>query len=184
MSEGHRFRSITLISSSGESMLVSLMRGDLLTPRSSDTLTWGPMDLHQFLVGASQGSFTFTWFVDILTLFFTVGEGAAVHAGLWEQRGHDTVTHLRADSVLPWCLWLELLAEAAVPEPTVEEDTGNEGMVLLSYVITGTRTGECVFVYACVCVCLSLDWTDWRTADPPAVCMTCPILHPATLCKQ
>lgn len=101
MSEGHRFRSITLISSSGESMLVSLMRGDLLTPRSSDTLTWGPMDLHQFLVGASQGSFTFTWFVDILTLFFTVGEGAAVHAGLWEQRGHDTVTHLRADSVLP-----------------------------------------------------------------------------------
>ena len=42
----------------------------------------------------------------------------------------------------------------------------------------------CVCVCMCVCVCLSLDWTDWRTADPPAVCMTCPILHPATLCKQ
>lgn len=50
--------------------------------------------------GASLGLFTFTWFVHTLTLFFSAGEGAAVHAGLWEQRGHDTVTHLRADSVL------------------------------------------------------------------------------------
>ena len=152
MSEGHCFRSITLIFSSGELMLVWLMCADLLTPRSSDTSTWGPVDLHQFLVWASLGLFTFTWFVHTLTLFFSAGEGAAVHAGLWEQRGHDTVTHLREDSVLLWCLWLELLAEAAVPEPTVEEDTGNEGMGPLSYVITGTRTGECVFVYACVCV--------------------------------
>lgn len=45
-------------------------------------------------------------------------------------------------------LCLELLAEAAVPEPTLEEDTGNEEMSPLSYVITGTQTGECVFVYA------------------------------------
>lgn len=80
-----------------------------------------------------------------------MGEEAAGHAGLWEQRGEDTVTHLRADAVLLWCLWLELLAEAAVPEPTLAKDTGNEEMGPLSYVMTGTQTGECVC--ACVCLC-------------------------------
>lgn len=51
-------------------------------------------------------------------------------------------------------VWLELRAEAAVPEPTLEKDTGNDEMGPLSYVITGTQTGECVFVHASVCVCL------------------------------
>lgn len=41
-----------------------------------------------------------------------------------------------------------------------------------------------VCVCACKCVCLSLKRTDWLTVNPPAVCMICPILHPATLCKQ
>lgn len=43
-----------------------------------------------------------------------------------------------------------------MPEPTVDEDTGNEETGLLSDVITGTQTGGCVFVYAYVCVCLSV----------------------------
>lgn len=41
-----------------------------------------------------------------------------------------------------------------------------------------------VCVRACKCVCLSSKRTDWLTVNPPAVCMICPILHPATLCKQ
>lgn len=79
---------------------------------------------------------------------------AAGHAGLWEQGAGDAVTHRRADAVLLCCLQLKLLAEAAVPEPTLEEDTGNEETRPLSPVFTGTgtETGECVFVHASVCL--------------------------------
>lgn len=84
-------------------------------------------------------------------------------AGLWEQSVGDTVTHThhRADAVLLWCLQLKLLAEAAVPEPTLEEDMGNEETCPLSPVFTGTETGECVFVHASVC--LSFIPTDGPT---------------------
>lgn len=77
---------------------------------------------------------------------------AAGHAGLWEQGAGDAVTHRGADAVLLWWLQLKLLAEAAVPEPTLEEDTGNEETRLQSPVFTGTETGECVFVHASVCL--------------------------------
>lgn len=40
----------------------------------------------------------------------------------------------------------------------------------------------CLFMH--VSVCLSVKLTDWLTVDPSAVCMICPILYPATLCKQ
>lgn len=83
---------------------------------------------------------------------------AAGRAGLWEQGAGDAVTHRRADAVLLWCLQLKLLAEAAVPEPTLDEDTGNEETRPLSPVFTGTETGECVFVHASVC--LSFPRTD------------------------
>lgn len=56
-----------------------------------------------------------------------------------------------------------------MPELTVEEDTGNEEMGPLSYVITGTQTGECVFVYACVCV--SVVKTDGLTDCQSPCCM-------------
>lgn len=90
----------------------------------------------------------------------------------------------REETVLLWCLWLELLAEAAVPEPTLAEDTGNGEMGPLSYVITGTQTGECVFIYACVSMSVSNTDSGGTTVNPPAVCMICPILYPAALCKQ
>lgn len=63
--------------------------------------------------------------------------------------------------------WLELLAEAAVPEPTLDTDTGNEEMHPLSYVITGTKAGECVFVHArvCVSVCVPDRPTDCRSPE-------------------
>lgn len=81
-------------------------------------------------------------------------DGVAGRAGLGEQRAADAVTLLRADTALLWSLWPVLWAEAAVPEPTLEEDMGNGKMGPLSYVITGTQTVECVFVHASVCVCL------------------------------
>lgn len=70
-----------------------------------------------------------------------------------------------------------------MPEPTLDEDTGNEEMGPLSCVITGTQTGECVFVYACVCV--SVFKTDRRT-DRRSPCCMHDLSHssPATLCKQ
>ena len=111
-------------------------------------------------------------------------DGVAGHAGLGEQRAADAVTLLRADTALLWSLWPVLWAEAAVPEPTLEEHMGNGEMGPLSYVITGTQTVECVFVHASVCVCLWNGQTDWLTVNPPTVCMICPILQPATLCKQ
>ena len=86
----------------------------------------------------------------------------------------DAVTHREADAVLLWCLRLKPLAEAAVPEPTLEEDTGNEETHPLSPVFTGTETRECVFVHASVC--LSFLRTDWLTVDPADVCMISPIL--------
>lgn len=60
-----------------------------------------------------------------------------------------------ADAVLLGCLRPELRAEAAVPEPTLEGDTGNEGTGPLSHVVTGTPTGQRVFVHVCVCACAS-----------------------------
>lgn len=81
-----------------------------------------------------------------------------------------------------WYLWQELLAEAAVPEPTLAQDTGNEEMGPLSYVITGAQPAECMFVHAYMCV--SVCKTDRPTVDPPTVCMIYPILYPATLCKH
>lgn len=83
---------------------------------------------------------------------------AAGHAGLWEQ-----------GAVLLWCLQLKLVAEAAVPEPTLEEDTGNEETRPLSPVFTGTETGEGVFVHASVC--LSFPRTDWLTDCRSRWCM-------------
>ena len=113
---------------------------------------------------------TCTWFMHSCT-FLPVSARQQIRgmegiSGLWEQRGDSEVTHLRADTVLLWYLWQELLAEAAVPEPTLAQDTGNEEMGPLSYVITGTQPAECMFVhaYVCVSVCKTDRLTDCRSA--------------------
>ena len=142
--------------------------GDLLTSPSSEAVR-GHNGCSSLRFSHSPGLFSHSNDAFLSLSWLAVGEGAAGHAGLWEQSGDDTVTHLRADTVLLWCLWLELSAEALVPEPTLDEDTGNEEMGRLSCVITGTQTGECVFVYACVCV--SVFETDRRTDRRSPCCM-------------
>lgn len=72
-----------------------------------------------------------------------------------------------ADAALLWRLRATLSAEAALPEPTLEEDTGNGQTCPLSPVFTGAGAGGGA-LGSC---------TDGRTDCHPAdVCMGCPIL--------
>lgn len=57
---------------------------------------------------------------------------------------------------------------------------GDVSAELCYHWLSDWRVGLCMYV----CVCLSVGLTDWWTVDPRAVCMICPILCPATLCKQ
>lgn len=92
-------------------------------------------------------------------------------------RSHTSKRMQRCSDVSGWSKW----AETVVPELTLEGDTGNEEPGPLSCVITAHRLES---VCLCTKVCVSMKRTDWLIVNPTGVCMICPILHPATLCKQ
>lgn len=105
----------------------------------------------------------------------------------WRDRRHcapmrtkkkgDKVTHLRADA----------LARAVSGSCSARTNSGpghgkwGDGSAELLSLALSVQN---VSLFTHMCVGLSVKRTDWLSVDPSAVCMICPILYPATLCKQ
>jgi len=144
----------------------------------------------RFLLERHWG-FTFTWFAHSLVYFLSSlpGSGWRGSRACWvmgtERRRHS---HTPQSGYRPT---LMSLAGAVSGSCSARTNSGRghgkwgDGCAELCYHWhSDWRVCVCVCMCVCVCVCLSLNLTDWLTVDPPAVCMICPILHPATLCKQ
>lgn len=63
------------------------------------TRVYGKFQSTPGLASWRLGTPSFTWLVHS-SVCLAAGEGTVGHAGLWELRADDTVTHLRADTVL------------------------------------------------------------------------------------